>query len=261
MIGIIGGGFGLYGYLPAVCIHYDNIKVSIEKRHKVKFLQRSELSPYYDKIIWETSTQNIINKVEVLILSIPPLHVKEYLNLIIGSPTIKILIVDKPICENPYITEKFIQKIESAGIKIISSYLFIYTDWISKIKNTENCIIKWDIINKNSITSWKRDPSLGGGDINFYGIHLLSVMAHIYDKFNLDNFKFHINSNSTINKFEIINNDNYYISESPFLLSNNNEDNRIYYIIQLFKDLDNNYEFLNTLMKKTNKLWKQIKPE
>ena len=261
MVGIVGGSFGLYGYLPAVCIYYSNTKVLIEERHKDKFLQRPELLQYKDNIIWESSVKNIINKVELLILAIPPVSVKEYLNIIVESPTIKKIIVDKPICEDPLISENFIQKIEEVGIKIISSYLFIYTDWISKIKATDSCIIKWDIINKNPLISWKRNPLLGGGDITFYGIHLLSVAAYVYNELNPHSFKFYIDSNSNINKFDITIGDNQYISESPFLLSNTNEDNRIPYIVQLFNDLDNNYETINNLMKKTNELWKQVKPK
>lgn len=257
MIGIIGGGFGLYGYLPAVCQYYTNELVLIEKRHKCKFLKRSELSQYENRIIWKDSPDDVIDNVKILILSIPPIHVKNYLNSIINSPTIKKLIVDKPICENPYITKDFIEKIELAGIQVVSSYLFIYTKWVSNLNKNKKYIIEWNIKNNNSQNSWKRNNTLGGGEINFYGIHLLSVIAYVFDNPNM--FKFFINSNSIKNEFKVINDEYSYTAESPFECSKTYEDNRVVYIKKLFNDLENNYKMLNTLMKKTNELWKKLK--
>jgi hypothetical protein len=259
MIGIIGGGFGLYGYLPAVCQKYCDKLILIEIRHKDKFLKRPELSQYSNRILWQNSVNEIINQVELLILAIPPVSVKEYADLIICSPTIKKLIVDKPICENPNTTENFITKIESVGIQLVSSYLFIYTEWVVNLKKDKKCIIEWDIKNNNPINSWKRNNLLGGGEINFYGIHLLSVVAYIFENLNQEMFEFTINPDSTKGKFKVINGTYHYNASSPFGDLRTDEDNRVVYIKKLLDDLENNYKFLNALMKKTNEIWKQIK--
>jgi len=278
MIGIIGGGFGLYGWLPSLCQYYPNETILIEKRHEDKFNKRPELQQYKDRIEWLYYTE-IIMQSELLVLAIPPYYVYDYLELILHHNSIKRIIVEKPICETPEKSEEFIKQIEAKGIKICSAYIFIYTEWINLLQNQTNngsIYIKWEILNKNQESSWKWDDDLGGGTLKFYGIHLLSVMTELgYSFHNINKgntgyvlsfikknsspitilLKMKTNSSGFIISFPFMTS---HKSDSPFPQSSTNEDNRIPYLIQLLYDFENNYEKINTLMKKTNELWKQI---
>jgi len=137
MIGIIGGGFGLYGWLPSLCQYYPNETILIEKRHEDKFNKRPELQQYKDRIEWLYYTE-IIMQSELLVLAIPPYYVYDYLELILHHNSIKRIIVEKPICETPEKSEEFIKQIEAKGIKICSAYIFIYTEWINLLQNQTN---------------------------------------------------------------------------------------------------------------------------
>ena len=50
-VGIVGSGFGLYGYLPAL-VEVGKMNVILPGRYKDKFLARSELKIYADYIHW-----------------------------------------------------------------------------------------------------------------------------------------------------------------------------------------------------------------
>lgn len=260
MIGIIGGGFGLYGWLPALCQYYPNEKILLESRHKEKFDKRPELQQYKDRIEWLYYTE-IIMQSELLVLAIPPYCVYEYLDLLLYHNSVKKLIVEKPVCETPEKSEDFIKQIEAKGIKICSSYLFIYTDWFKKLDKNEQYHIIWNKPNTNPLNSWKHYPKSGGGKI-FYLIHLLAVSTY-FKKMVVDvtnkPYSIYNRSNiiSQIEDFTIISKDKIFKISHPFPKSENGEDNRIPYLLQLLDDFENNYEKVNTLMKQTNQLWKK----
>lgn len=267
-IGVLGGGFGLYGWMPALCQYFPNDKVFVSMKHKEKFTEREELKIYENQIEWK-SINEIINQCEFLIIAIPPYNVFNYIHDIINSSTIKKIIIEKPICENYKKSEKFINEIEKKGIKLCSSYLFMYTDWFQKLKNelkNSNIEINWKIKKRDSV--WKNDPSIGGGALNFYGIHLLSLIGFFdYDLYEITNcssdsfeavFKkmdklFSIKINICEKNSFIIN--DFVNQETPFGTLNVNNDFRIIPIKMLLNDFEKNYDQLNSIMKKTNKLW------
>lgn len=254
MIGIIGGGFGLYAWMPSLAQYYPSDKIFLESRHKEKFDKRPELQKYKDRIEW-VNIYDILENVKLLVLAIPPNNVNLYLEDILKSNSIKKLIVEKPICETPEKSEQFIKAIEDKGIKICSSYLFFYTDWFKELDPNKQYEIVWLRSNDNSKDSWKHKDELGGGEI-FYKIHLLALKTY------LDNIDIRIvYYKDSLNQNEIIilnNTDKNYIHCSPFEEQFNGEDDRIPLLKELLFDFENNYEKVNQLMKQTNGLWKQI---
>lgn len=251
MIGIIGGGFGLYGWLPALCQFYPEKYILICDRHKEKFNNRPELQQYKDRIIWSNNDVNVVNQSKILILAIPPNEVYQYKDLIINSKNIHSLIVEKPVCETPEKSEEFIKDIEAHSIKICSSYLFIYTDWFKELDPNKKYRIMW--VKGNPNDNWKSNSNLGGGEM-FYSIHLLSIQSE-----NIKS-RFIYSERPEVDVLIICDLETWRFNHPKvFPLSTNGEDNRIPYILQLLNDFENNYEKVNSLMHKTNELWKQEK--
>ncbi len=189
MIGIIGGGFGLYGWMPAVANHYPDEKILMESRHKEKFFNRPELHIYLDKIEWVKTPRDIIFKgPNILILAIPPKSTKFYLESISHSNSIKTLIVDKPICETPEKSDFFIETIEAKGIKIFCPFIFRFNSWFLELSDflkyskEEVITIDWFFTAdhyKFNKDNWKKDHNQGGGPLRFYGIHLIAVLMEL----------------------------------------------------------------------------------
>jgi predicted dehydrogenase len=269
MIGIIGGGFGLYGWLPALCQYYPNETIILESKHKEKFDSRHELQRYKDRIKWLYYTEIIIQS-ELLVLAIPPYEVYSYLDLLLYHNSVKKLIVEKPVCETPWKSREFIRAIENKGIQICSSYLFLYTDWFKELENGNIDRIHWWIKNKNPEDSWKWNHKLGGGPLRFYGIHLIALMAYL--GYNIEEgymddqilhllfdkqFQFVIIPNCSYPRFTTFGR-RYKERDYIYPFKNNKEDNRIPYIIKLLKDFETDYNKVNKLMKDTNELWKSV---
>lgn len=285
MIGIIGGGFGLYGWLPAVATHYPNEKILIAERYKQKFFNIPELHIYYDRIEWIKTPRDIIFKgPSTLILAIPPKSVEYYLHSILNSKTIKTLIVEKPICETPKKSKDFIEQIKTKGIDVISPFLFIFSEWFGDLnyyihlKDADEVItIDWSFkadhfkFDKNN---WKRDHNQGGGPLRFYGIHLIAVLAelgYVSSRQSLDENCYigvftqdeypdiivKVNTNSDLTHFKINNLINYL---SPF--NNTNwSDNRIPNIINLLQTMDFRIGMVENITKRTINLWEQVEKQ
>tara|TARA_R110002072_G_scaffold218213_1_gene375893 strand:- start:9928 stop:10791 length:864 start_codon:yes stop_codon:yes gene_type:complete len=275
MIGILGSGFGLYGYLPAICQYYPDKSIFLSYKAKLILNARSELHNYQKNIIWKESYEDIIQSSEVLIISYPPFETKKLIKLITSSSKIKKIIVEKPICETPENALFFLNQMKKANIKIASSFIFIYTEWFDFLKNSDIDIkIHWQIVNKNQKNSWKWNPELGGGLLSFYGIHLISLCAYFNFKVkkiiknDLNNFEaifkkknreilIKINYSNSETFFKI---NNSFSEETPFgkQKSLETEDFRVSFINDLLNDFEKDNNDLEKLARKTILLWKSI---
>lgn len=275
MIGILGSGFGLYGYLPAICQYYPNKSILLVNKAKLILNSRSELSNYKRNIIWKENYEDIIKSSDFLIVAYPPFETQKLIKLILASSKIKKIIVEKPICDSPEKALFFLNQMNKANINIASSFIFIYTEWFNFFENhNDNIKIHWQIVNINHENSWKWNPNLGGGIINFYGIHLLSVCAYL-------GFSLKIILNNSKSSFEAVfqkqsqelkikinysksksffNVNNIKVGETPF--GNKNpiykEDFRVSYINKLLIDFNNNSFALEELARETVLLWQSV---
>lgn len=290
MIGILGGKFGFYGWLEAVAKFYPNEKICVEVRNE----GNPFLDKFKDKITFVKDSKSVIFFSDFLILAIPPAEVEKYILDIQISPYLKKLIIEKPICSDPIRSQVFIELVEANGIQVISSYLFLYTDWYQQLKDItigNKIAINWNFKNTNSNWSWKTQHHNGGGALRFYGIHFIAVLASLgydccvnsklsknYDFFtaeisssydrpiiylNIDNtglnensFELNIYPKDDIPK-------NLILWENPFSEKANDysNDNRIYYLIKNLDEFQNNYQYVNHLIHKTNSLWNKIETQ
>jgi predicted dehydrogenase len=184
MIGIIGSGFGLYGYLPAVAAT-TNEKILIVERYKEKFYNRPELFIFENNIQWVKDLNELIESANCVILSVTPAMqasiIKEY---ILGSG-IKNLILEKPVDVSPQASIQILKKLEISEINFRIGYTLRYTDWVQSIINIKKrnklattINIYWSFLAfhyRNNISTWKRNDWEGGGVLRFYGIHFIAL--------------------------------------------------------------------------------------
>lgn len=253
MFGIIGSGFGLYGYLPVILENND--QVLLLTKSKETLLSRSDINLFYDRIKWIDSIDSLINQATHLVISVPPFVQYELLLKIIMNQTVENLIIEKPIAETPDKSIEILNKLSKLSMNYRVAYLFLYTHWFQKLQNictspsnlnqhlTIN--INWQFKAhhyKNNLNNWKRNTAEGGGAMRFFGIHLIAVLAkldmqkvlysNIYN-FNInDNFKWEgscsnksnsiitnliVDSNAEIDSFDVkvsdSNSENVFIYE------------------------------------------------
>jgi len=296
MTGIIGAGFGLYGYLPAV-IQTEG-KAVLSEESKEIFFARPELQIYKDNIEWVDDVEKLTSIVNKLIICVPPKIQEGYFDNKKKQKNLSHIIFEKPIASTPELSEEIISRLINSGKTFRIGYTFLYTSWFRNISSesvqNKNIKILWEFKAhhyKNNICNWKRYNDDGGGVIRFFGIHLFPVLVSFgftkvvssnitgSDNNDLEKWvavfenkdKFHcsvsVNSNSDKEFFSIEGYDNHTSIElidsvSPFEKANDStdkEDNRVSILKNLLASLNNEEEKndMYSLYEQANDLWMQ----
>ena len=193
MIGILGSGFGLYGYMPAIAQTNDN-KIFLLERYKEKFKSRKELTQFNKRIKWVKDLNFLFSKSETLIIALSPIEQEKAILKSLKYSNIKNLILEKPLGVNPRISIFLLNKLVNSQKIFRIGYLFSFTDWAIKLSNeinltdTSKIIINWSFLAhhyKNNLNNWKRFNKQGGSVLRFYGIHLIALASKLgYNKIN-----------------------------------------------------------------------------
>ena len=181
---VVGGGFGLYGYLPAL-IRIFGGRIVLHDKYRNVINSREELIQFNEFIEWQPSIEDLLQKATGLVIAIPPSAQFELVKKIAGLVNIKKLVLEKPLAPCPNSSAELVEVVLSQSKKLRVGYTFVYTTWYPLLKalmvqTTGELRIIWKFkANHISIQkeTWKRYHSLGGGVVRFYGIHLISVLA------------------------------------------------------------------------------------
>ena len=203
--GILGSGFGMYGYAPAVRqIGYPVLTLA---RYKDSLFARPELKRNLNDFIFFENEQDLIEQSDCLVIARQPSNqfrlVMDYIDIL---ATKKTLFLEKPLSNSLVNSSIMLNLIEQEEIPFTVAYLFKYSAWFrlfhSAVLETNHDIsIEWEIPRTSS--DWKNSAPDGGGPLNFYGVHFLWMLVHfgvnpqfIKIKSGLD--AFHISSNTSI---------------------------------------------------------------
>ena len=185
--GIVGGGFGLYGYMPAIA-SFKNTKILILEKNISFIKSRLELKKYLPLIETVATLDEILIKSDSLILAVPPLAQEEIFLKVGASLHYKYLILEKPLSVTPAASQKLLLKAIKLASSVRIGYAFLETNWGEYLMQSKSFLkkdcykISWEFLAyhfKNKTSSWKADHNLGGGALRFYGIHLIAYIASI----------------------------------------------------------------------------------
>jgi len=184
-IGIVGSGFGLYGYLPALC-RCDH-SVILPARYKPAFQGRKELARYSSKVRWVQDEEAVLAVSEGIVLALPPTFQSKYLPFVVARNNLSSLFLEKPLASTPETAMYHLENLINADKKFRINYSFRYLDWASQVKAaliracTDAILtIDWRFMSHHyqfNLNNWKRYKSEGGGVIRFYGIHLIALLS------------------------------------------------------------------------------------
>jgi predicted dehydrogenase len=189
-IGILGSGFGLYGYLPAL-IEAGGTKIFLPCRYKEKFSARPELEKYAGYIQWVFEDRALFESIDSIVIALPPSYQPDLLKKLVFFENIKYLLLEKPLAVSPDKSSQLLDDLVHSNKTFRIGYNFRFTSWgtaisehLKYITNTTNnrLIISWNFIAPhylNNVLVWKRFHSLGGGVLRFYGIHLIALLAEL----------------------------------------------------------------------------------
>lgn len=190
MLGILGGGFGLYGYLPAAAKLLQE-PVLLLKKYKPIIDSRQELFSFKDQIIWLESEEELIQTADSLVISRRPIDQEALVSRCLLEVNLKRVMFEKPLATSPQKAQKILQLMAGSNKYCSVGFNFRYTNWAIQLKEKllngefsehESINLSWhfmaDHFSRN-IESWKMDHAQGGGAIRFYGIHVIALLAEL----------------------------------------------------------------------------------
>jgi hypothetical protein len=190
-IGILGSGFGLYGYLPAL-IESGVKKIFLPNRYKETFFARSELQEYAGYIQWAFDDSALFEIIDSIVIALPPSYQSDLVRKLLHFKNIKYLLLEKPLAVSPDKSSQLIDELVQSNKTFRIGYNFRFTSWgmaifeylnnIANDASNNRLNISWSFIAPhylNNALVWKRFHSLGGGALRFYGIHLIALLAEL----------------------------------------------------------------------------------
>ena len=188
MIAILGSGFGLYGYLPAL-VKGCGQRVVLSERHREPFAQRPELARFADDVVWERDEASALFRAEGAVLALPPGDQSEWIARCLERPGLKRILVEKPMATSPQAARALLEDLVRSGKIIRVGYTFRYTNWAEKMtaalrqgRGGKRLLIQWSFLAhhfRHDLRNWKRFTKSGGGAIRFYGIQLIALLAQL----------------------------------------------------------------------------------
>jgi predicted dehydrogenase len=184
LFGILGSGFGTYGYLPSL-IGLGHT-VGVLKRSIPSILNRQATKVYLKNLEIFDSQEDLCRTVPNLVIALPP---EEQYDVIasLKSPGPR-LFLEKPLAPSINLHEQAIAILTERNIDFSVGYTFLYSPWVETFVNlvgseeVSSIYLRWEVL--KSRQAWKNRPSSGGGLTSFYGIHLPALLNYFFPPAN-----------------------------------------------------------------------------
>jgi len=177
-VGILGGGFGLYGYMPAAL--QSNYTTLVLSKYKEFIASHSILKDYLHQLKFIDSECELINASDLLVFARTP---EMQFNLIRNlSDSSKVYFFEKPLTQDTSTHKIALNHLEKFKFRYSVNYAFMRTDWFKELTRLSSIkqlkiLINWEIIKPQ--TKWKAELFNGGGLFNYYGIHFASIFKQL----------------------------------------------------------------------------------
>ncbi|MCK1652692.1 Gfo/Idh/MocA family oxidoreductase [Bradyrhizobium sp. 149] len=184
---ILGSGFGMYGYLPALI--ECGIKVALPERYAAVVGGRSELAQYLHEVIWCADRDEALAQASGAVLALRPADQVDWIARLTKT-RIRDFVVEKPIAPTPQLASQLADLFERTGKRYRVGYTFRFLPWAARLRTIlgqriDRLSLDWSFMAHHyraNIVNWKRFDSSGGGALRFYGIHLIALFAELgYD--------------------------------------------------------------------------------
>ena len=187
-IGVLGSGFGLYGYLPALVRNgYRNIL--LPARYKDILRARSEINALKEFVDWQESEHLVIQNSQALFCIKRPIDQYHLIKTGINFDLTKFLFLEKPLAPSPELAAETLATLITNGCIVQTGHFFAQTSWAQRLQNLlaqkgqlRRVALTWTFTAhhyQTGLDTWKRTISEGGGALRFYGIHLIALLAQL----------------------------------------------------------------------------------
>lgn len=185
--GILGGGFGLYGYLPAVAAHTKGPIYTLA-HYRGTIRERKDICAYEGRLAYKEDAKAIMAQCNAVIIALRPVDQEAILQEMLDQNWQGVAILEKPVARNPARAIALLERLSLSGINYRVGFTFGVTAWFGRLQEflAENegrpvlLEFQWRFLAhhyRHSVDTWKRHPDQGGGALRFYAIHLIALLA------------------------------------------------------------------------------------
>lgn len=187
IVGILGSGFGLYGYLPAAAA-CSGVRILLPGRYRPKLDSRPELAEFSARVDWAADDADVLSRATALIVSRRPADQVELVRHATACPNLTHLLLEKPLAPEPEAAAGLLDDVDRAGKRLRIGFTFRLTPWAHDLKawlagsGCDSLAIEWRFRAhhySHGVATWKRRHPEGGGALRFYGIHLIALLAEL----------------------------------------------------------------------------------
>ena len=186
-VGILGSGFGLYGYLPALVRMGEH--VVMPERYRGKLRGRADVASLESSVDWLADEEAVMAQSLALVVSRRPTDQVRDVRAALERSAIQRFLLEKPLGPDPASALALFDALDQAGRAMRLGFIFTYAPWVGSLRGwiaeadeDAQLVIDWRFRAHHYATgldTWKRRTSAGGGALRFYGIHLVALMAEL----------------------------------------------------------------------------------
>jgi predicted dehydrogenase len=186
MFTIVGSGFGLYGYLPAL-VEGAGEHVLLPREWEAKVRARPELAGALPGIHWVDDIDSALRQATAAVIATPPKRQFEIASRCVELPGLSRLVLEKPVAATPAQAAELLARLEAAGKRCRVGYTLLHAGWYGRLAWPEasadgaQLSVDWTFMANHfakGLDTWKRRHAEGGGVLRFFGIHLVALLAH-----------------------------------------------------------------------------------
>ena len=191
VVAILGSGFGLYGYLPAM-VEAGAERIVLPVRYQAKLSSRPELARFSDDVQWAPDESAALVSADSVVVALRPDLQAEWVSRCLKLPNIERLLLEKPLAPSPDAALSLFEDLVNSRKVFRIGYVFRFTPWGGGLlqslssnfggESFGKLRICWSFLAHHFLyrsDSWKRYCSFGGGAVRFYGIHLIALLAEL----------------------------------------------------------------------------------
>lgn len=187
--GVLGGGFGVYGWLPAAVL-VPGAEVTTLARYETRLRARPELAHLPATVRFVDEIEDLLEVSDCLIIARRPADQARTARDVIRRSWQGYLVLEKPLAPDPPRAHALLGALSEAKLQVLTGFLMDRTEWGRALAESllgdrpTHVEITWRFLAHHyrySLDSWKRRPSDGGGALRFFAIHLIALLARFGD--------------------------------------------------------------------------------
>ena len=184
MYAIVGSGFGLYGYLPAI-VESLGERVVLPRAYEARMAARAELAPLMARVQWARDMQESLERADTVVIATLPARQVEVARRCLELGNVRRMLLEKPPAPTPDEAVALLADLRRHAKRYRIGFTLLHAAWQPALRwparaSADGVDLTWTFMAHHfakDLSNWKRRRSEGGGVLRFFGIHLIALLA------------------------------------------------------------------------------------